>query len=135
MGLIARPDAPKMPPSAPELPPRPKDGEPEKTDPLHDTREAAFHVGGMWCAACGWLIENALGKTRGVTGCRVFFASDVVKITYRPARLDAGDLVAVIQRLGYSAEPFTEEGGRPNDPAARARRMSLTRTVIAPSSP
>ena len=85
----------------------------------------------MWCSACGWLIENAVKQLRGVTHCRVFFASDVVKITYRPARLAPADLVAAIRRLGYTAEPFSEDGGRANDPAARARRMSLIRVSVA----
>ena len=131
MGLIARPDAPEMAPPAPNSGGAGLGVRAEGADPLHDTREAAFHISGMWCAACAWLIENAVGKTRGVTGCRVFFASDVVKITYRPARIDTNDLVAVIRRLGYTAEPFSEEGGWLDDPAARARRAGLTRTVIA----
>ena len=25
-----------------------------------ETREAVFHIGGMWCASCGWLIAHAL---------------------------------------------------------------------------
>ena len=136
MGLIARPDDTETVPHVQPAPPpilgaggATFDG--GASDPLHTTREAAFHVSGMWCAACAWLIENAVRQTRGVTGCRVFFASDIVKITYRPARLAPADLAAVIRRLGYTAEPFTEEGGRPNDPAARARRMSLVRAAVA----
>ena len=124
MGLIARPDA------APHKAP-PELGAGGPSDPLLATREAAFHVGGMWCSACAWLIENAVGRMRGVVGCRVFFASDVVKITYRPARLSPPELAAAIRKLGYTAEPFSEEGGRPDDPAARARRMSLTRAAVA----
>ena len=29
-------------------------------------REAVFHVRGMWCGSCGWLIEHTVRKMRGV---------------------------------------------------------------------
>src|SRR5450631_1895017 len=29
-----------------------------------ETREAVFHIGGMWCNSCGWLIEHSLTKVR-----------------------------------------------------------------------
>src|SRR5690242_21466840 len=31
-----------------------------------ETRDAVFHVQGMWCNSCAWLIEHALAKTRGI---------------------------------------------------------------------
>ena len=134
MGLIARPDAPAAPDpgaTAPEGKPGKEAADGGPSDPLNTTRETALHVGGMWCAACAWLIENAVGKMRGVSGCRVFFASDIVRITYQPARVDQAELAAVIRKLGYTAEPFTEEGTQADDPATRARRMSFIRAVIA----
>ncbi|MBV9848961.1 MAG: heavy metal translocating P-type ATPase [Armatimonadetes bacterium] len=140
MGLIARPDAPAadvgaqhaapLPNAAAPLPNAPPFADGGPSDPLNATRETAFHVGGMWCAACAWLIENALHRTKGVTDCRVFFASDVAKITYRPARVSPADLAAVIQRLGYTAESFSEDGVQ-SGPAARAHRKSLIRAVVA----
>ena len=31
-----------------------------------ETREAVFQLSGMWCTSCGWLIEHALSRLRGV---------------------------------------------------------------------
>ena len=133
MGLIARPlevaPAVKKPTSALHATagggaPSP----PTDADTLDTTREAAFQVGGMWCAACGWLVEHALGKQRGVTGCRVFFASDVVRVTYRPARVAPEELATTIRRLGYTAESYQEGAGAGEKSASRA---SLMRAVIA----
>ena len=44
-----------------------------KGDDLDTTREAAFQIGGMWCASCAWLIEHALGQMKGVERSRVYF--------------------------------------------------------------
>ena len=101
---------------------------PSDADTLDTTREAAFQVGGMWCTACGWLIEHALDKQRGVMGCRVFFASDVVRVTYKPARVAPEELAGIIRRLGYTAESYQEGAGASEKTASRA---SLTRAVIA----
>ena len=123
MGLIARPgqvpDAP-MASASPTLP--------SETDKVDTTRETAFQVGGMWCASCAWLIEHALGRTRGVTGCSVHFASDTVRVTYRPARLAPEDLAAVIRRLGYTAEAYNGEAAPGRNATSRA---SLIRAVVA----
>ena len=140
MGLIARPDeaAGDVPYPDVSLRPAPDDtgGQaalssafaPEGGS-LDTTREAAFHVTGMWCASCAWLIEHALGQARGVTGCRVYFASDVVKVTYKPARTAPEDLAAVIKRLGYAAEAYTAD--RQGGPGDAARKVSFLRAVVA----
>jgi len=130
MGLIARPqDAPPATNNegASPSPPLLVAG----GDSLHTTREAAYQIGGMWCAACAWLIEHALEQVKGVERCRVFFASDIVKITYKPARVSPEALIAIIRRLGYRAEPYTGEGGQAGSPQALARRALFTRAVVA----
>lgn len=100
-------------------------------DTLNTTRETAFQVGGMWCASCAWLIEHAIGQIKGVEGCRVFFASDLVKVTYKPARVAPEALAATIRKLGYSAEPYSSENANADSPQARARRSLFIRAVVA----
>ncbi len=102
-----------------------------KGDGLDVTREAAFQIGGMWCASCAWLIEHALGQMKGVERSRVYFASDLVKIAYKPAKVAPEAFVAAIKRLGYSAEPYTGEGGSKDSPQRRARRALFVRAVVA----
>jgi len=85
----------------------------------------------MWCAACAWLIEHALDQVKGVERSRVFFASDIVKITYKPARVAPEALMGTIRRLGYTAESYTGEGGKADSPQALARRALFTRAVVA----
>ena len=126
MGLIARPDAP----------PAPNNGgagrdEAAKGDGLDATREAALQIGGMWCASCAWLIEHALGQMKGVERCRVYFASDLVKIAYKPAKVAPEAFAAAIKRLGYAAEPYTGDGESKDSPARRAGRALFVRAVVA----
>ena len=103
-----------------------------KGDGLDVTREAAFQVGGMWCASCAWLIEHAVGQMKGVERCRVYFASDTVKVVYKPAQAAPEAFAAAIKRLGYGAEPYAGEGsGAADTPQRRTRQALMMRAVIA----
>ncbi len=126
MGLIARPEILDNPVRA-GASPAPTSG----MDSLDTTREAAYQIGGMWCAACAWLIEHALEQVKGVERSRVFFASDIVKITYKPARVAPEALVETIRRLGYTAQPYTGDNGPADSPQALDRRALFTRAVVA----
>ena len=131
MGLIARPDAFTSAGAKPEGAADRAPTIPSHMDTLETTREAAYQIGGMWCAACAWLIEHALDQVKGVERSRVFFASDIVKITYKPARVAPEALLETIRRLGYTAEAYSGEGGKADSPQALARRALFTRAVVA----
>ena len=127
MGLIARPGSDLAAEAGTGAEPT----QAAKGDGLEATREVAFQVGGMWCASCAWLIEHALGQMKGVERSRVYFASDLVKIAYKPAKVAPEAFAAAIQRLGYSAEPYTGEGGSKDSPQRRANRALFVRAVVA----
>ena len=136
MGLVARPNrAAKTEEGAAKTEEGAASGAPTGQfsggDTLDTTRETAFQVGGMWCASCAWLIEHAVGQIKGVERCRVFFASDLVKVSYKPARVAPEAVAATIRKLGYSAETYTEESARSDSPQARARRSLFIRAVVA----
>lgn len=71
------------------------------------TQEMLIQIGGMWCSACGWLIEHALCKLRGVASAEVFFASDLAKVKYYPQVLPPDEIPARIAQLGYRATEYT----------------------------
>ncbi|HEY2016104.1 MAG TPA: cation-translocating P-type ATPase [Bryobacteraceae bacterium] len=72
-----------------------------------ETREAVFHLSGMWCSSCGWLIEHALTGTRGVASAEVLFASDLLKVRYSPQYLPLDRIVERVAALGYRASEHT----------------------------
>ncbi len=67
-------------------------------------------VDGMWCPACAWLIEEVLGRTRGVLSAKVSFLTDLAEVTYSPAVLGPEEIARKISRLGYAAAPLEEAG-------------------------
>ena len=92
-----------------------------------ETRETMLQLSGMWCTACGWLIEHALRKERGVVSADVSFVSDLVKVKYCPQYLPFERITERITSLGYRA---TEYRGQ-SDHQSAARRDLLLRMGIA----
>lgn len=89
--------------------------------------ELILRVTGMWCTSCAWLIEHALRSLPGAVQVEASFASDLVKVQYRPQVLPPARIVERIQKLGYNAEkPSTD-----SDAAAVERRDLIIRTGLA----
>jgi len=110
LGLISKPK--EAPPPIPES---------------AETREAVYHIGGMWCTSCGWLIELALTRTRGVRAAEVLFASDLLKVRYCPQYLPPDRIVERVQSLGYRASEYSG----PSSAADAERKNLLLRAGIA----
>jgi heavy metal translocating P-type ATPase len=108
-GLVSNPDSADAPP------------------PDAQVSERVFHLGGMWCASCGWLIEHALSRTRGVVRAEVMFASDLLKVRYCPQYLPKQNIAEVVRALGYRATEYTGDTA----PADAERKDLLLRTGIA----
>ena len=103
---------------------------PRATSPVPETaetREAVFHLSGLWCASCGWLIEHALTRLAGVVSAEVLFASDLLKVRYAPQYLPCERICERVASLGYRAETYTGPGGR----SGAERQDLLLRTGIA----
>jgi copper chaperone CopZ len=95
--------------------------------PNTETREAVFHIGGMWCASCGWLIEHSLTRLHGIASAEVMFASDLLKVRYCPRYVPRERIVERVASLGYRAEEYTGSSA----PADAERKDLLLRTGIA----
>ncbi|MCC6588515.1 MAG: heavy metal translocating P-type ATPase metal-binding domain-containing protein [Bryobacterales bacterium] len=81
-------------------------GERRSIPPDAVTTEMVLSVSGMWCTACGWLIEHAVSKERGVVNVEVAFASDLVRVKYCPQYLPPQRITERIESLGYRAQPY-----------------------------
>lgn len=89
--------------------------------------EKLYHVPGMWCSSCAWLIEHSLGAQHGVEKAEVFFTSDLLKVRYYPQVLPPGQIVERVRRLGYAISEFTGE----QQTAEPERQSLLLRLGIA----
>jgi heavy metal translocating P-type ATPase len=85
-----------------------------------ETRETVYHVTGLWCASCAWLIEYAVSA-------EVMFASDLLRIRYCPQYLLPGRIAARVAALGYRVAEYDPHGGRDR---AESRDL-LLRTGVA----
>ncbi len=90
--------------------------------------EKLFHVSGMWCGACGWLIEHVLAKEPAVRQAEVFFTSDLLRIRYCPQYLPVSRLEENLGRLGYQIRLHSGEAA---DQSADRRRELLRLGIAA----
>src|SRR5246127_1045402 len=77
-------------------------------------------IGGMTCASCAARIEKKLNKLDGVTAT-VNFATEKAAVTF-PGTVTSEDLIAVVERTGYTAAlpPESEADAAPGAGAAAA---------------
>ncbi|MFI9271565.1 heavy metal translocating P-type ATPase [Kitasatospora sp. NPDC052896] len=89
-------------------------------------------IGGMTCASCAARIEKKLNRLDGVTAS-VNFATGKARIDHGPD-LSATDLIATVERLGYSAElpppPAEPAPGPAAEPDAALRSRLLVSAAL-----
>lgn len=106
---------------------RPSTPAPSAPAPSADCQERLYHVSGLWCASCAWLIEHTMLRQPGVVSAEVFFTSDLLKLRFEPQRFPAARVPELLHGLGYQGAEYSE-------PAAfgdAARKDLLLRLGIA----
>src|SRR5580693_7792932 len=83
----------------------------------------------MTCASCAARIERKLNRLDGVTAT-VNFATEAARVSF-PETLAVGDLIAVVERTGYTAAlPAPPDAGRDAEAAASSRRELRLRMLV-----
>jgi P-type Cu+ transporter len=72
----------------------------------------SFNISGMWCPACAWVVEETLGKSKGITAVSCNFSSDRGKVAYDPVKTSPETIQKTIANLGYSASALQEDRKR-----------------------
>ncbi|MEY9991489.1 Cu+-exporting ATPase [Streptomyces sp. V4I8] len=103
-----------------------------------DASEIELLIGGMTCASCAARVEKKLNRMDGVTAT-VNYATEKAKVSY-PADLQVADLIAVVEKTGYTAEepappkPAPQESQEsqesPEDPELASYRQRLTVSAL-----
>src|SRR5215468_2243642 len=87
-------------------------------------------IGGMTCASCAARVEKKLNKLDGVTAT-VNLATETARVSF-PDVLTVADLIAVVERTGYTAAlPAPPEAGAGQGDAAAPRRRLIVSLVLA----
>lgn len=94
-----------------------------------DQAQASIFAGGMYCAACSWLIETTLGKTPGVLSAEVNPVTHRVLVTWRPDEIGLGGILGVLSGLGYKPQPLAPDADV--RPELVEQRSALKRLLVA----
>ncbi len=106
--------------------------------PVTPTEEIEFDVTGMTCAACAARIEKKLNRLDGVTAT-VNYATERASVAYADGVTGPGDLISVVESLGYGASVHAtaaENAALPPDEltpverAAEARANDLRQRLV-----
>lgn len=92
-------------------------------------RGATLILDRIGCAACLWLIEQALRGLPGVLRADVNYTTQRAQVAWDPARLRFSDLVGAIRAVGYDAYPYDPQ--RQSAIEGGARRKALWRLFVA----
>ncbi len=91
--------------------------------------EASIDIGGMYCSACVWLLDNALQRIGAIEDLSVNPATRRAVIRWDIAELSFAELLGSISRLGFKPQP-TAAGLADSDNAGE-QRTALRRLVVA----
>ena len=93
------------------------------------TAHMTLAVEGVGCASCIRKIEGGLKQLPGVVDARLNFTNRRLAVEWRANELDAGAVIAAIERIGYGARPF--EPARAEADEAREARWLLRCVAVA----
>lgn len=83
------------------------------------TANITLDVGGMTCASCSSRIERVLNRKEGVDNASVNLTTEKATVRYRPDIVTAAEMIASIEKAGFSASLPKED---PAEVAAKQER-------------
>ena len=90
---------------------------------------ATIEVGGMYCSACAWLFETALGRVRGVESVALNSATRRAVLSWDPARLRFSEVLAAVAAIGFRPAPAVAGSGGAG--REQEQRTALRRLIVA----
>ena len=94
-----------------------------------DAAEATIYVGGMYCAACSWLIDAALRKLPGITNADINPVTHRLHVAWNTTPTGLGRILATLADLGYKPQPLAPDSTE--RPERAEQRSALKRLLVA----
>ncbi|MFD6797245.1 heavy metal translocating P-type ATPase [Streptomyces cyaneofuscatus] len=101
--------------------------------PAADASEAELMIGGMTCASCAARVEKKLNRMDGVTAT-VNYATEKARVTFTEG-LELSDLVATVEKTGYTARPLAPPKPDPDPEQEQAREPAQAPAPTPPDAP
>jgi len=92
-------------------------------------QQATLLVEGVSCAACGWLIEQQLGRLSGVAEARLNLGSHRLQLRWQADKLPLSQILKRLKQIGYAAHPFQPD--QASAALAEENRQTLRRLGVA----
>ncbi len=89
--------------------------------------QVTIKIEGMYCSACGWLLQKVLRNREGVLGLRINSVTQNMQVDFNPAEIKLSEIFAQIQQLGY--QPLQQNSTE--NPADDARKDQLKKIAVA----
>jgi Cu2+-exporting ATPase len=90
--------------------------------------ETTIYVGGMYCAACSWLIETTLTRLPGVESAEVSPVTHRLRVRWRLSDASLSAILASLAKLGYQPQPLAPEST--TRPELLEQRAALKRLLV-----
>ena len=91
--------------------------------------EATIYVGGMYCAACSWLIDAALRKLPGIASADINPVTHRLRVAWDTSSIGIGRILATLADLGYKPQPLAPDSTE--RPERGEQRAALKRLLVA----
>ncbi|MGB5353097.1 MAG: heavy metal translocating P-type ATPase [Woeseia sp.] len=94
-----------------------------------DSAEATIDIGGMYCSACAWLLDAALGRHPAIRSVDINAATHRAVIAWDSKALPFSELLSAIADVGFKPQPV----GQDQQDASQDReyRLALKRLIVA----
>ncbi len=95
----------------------------ERLAPLTDEglRQVTIKVEGMYCSACGWLIQKVLKDLPGVQDLQINSVTQNMRLVFDPAQIKLSELFGRVARLGY--RPMYQQDSAHQADIARKKQL------------
>jgi len=91
--------------------------------------EASLYIGGMYCAACSWLIDSTLRRLPGIRSADISPVTHRLRVSWDPGQIGLGGILATLADLGYKPQPLAPDSGE--RPERQEQRAALKRLLVA----
>ena len=89
-----------------------------------------FSVGGMTCSACSAGIEKHVSRLDGVISARVSLLDKTMLVEYDEQILGAEKIIAVVEKIGYTAEIYGQKNHDKLSDAKKLKRRFLISLIL-----
>jgi Cu2+-exporting ATPase len=91
--------------------------------------EGTIYVGGMYCAACSWLIETSMARVAGIESADINPVTHRLRVRWLRDKVGLGGILATLANLGYDPQPLAPESAA--RPELLEQRAALKRLLVA----